>query len=43
MINLGVCYENGRGVKQNYTKAIEYYEKAANLGNSNAMIIFYLE
>ena len=28
--NLGLMYENGYGVKQDYKKAIEWYEKAAN-------------
>ena len=30
----GVMYENGRGVKQDYAKAIEWYKKSASKGNS---------
>ena len=26
---LGACYENGIGVPQNYAKAVEWYQKAA--------------
>ena len=29
-------YDNGRGVKQDYKKAIEWYEKSANQGNTKA-------
>ena len=29
--------QNGKGTDQNYSKAIKYYEKSINLGNSNAM------
>ena len=36
MNSLGVLYENGNGVEQDYTKAIEYYEKSAELGNEHA-------
>ncbi|KAK8892521.1 hypothetical protein M9Y10_029754 [Tritrichomonas musculus] len=32
--NLGRLYEQGEGVKQDYSIAIEYYEKAAKLNNS---------
>ena len=38
MINLGVLYENGRGVPQDYAKAREWYEKAADKGDADAMI-----
>ena len=34
--NLGVCYENGFGVTQNYAKAEELYRKSANLGHVTA-------
>ena len=34
--NLGVCYENGRGVNINKAKAVEWYQKAANQGYENA-------
>jgi len=37
MFNLGVLYENGFGVAQNYAKAREWYEKAADEGNASAM------
>lgn len=33
---LGTMYENGEGVDANKQKAIEWYEKAAKLGNKNA-------
>ena len=38
MNNLGVCYKNGNGVPQDIHKAIELYERAAELGNVNAMV-----
>lgn len=33
---LGVAYEDGKGVKQDYKKAKEYYGKACDLGLQNA-------
>lgn len=33
---LGVCYENGRGVKQDKSKAIEWYKAAAAQGYEKA-------
>ncbi len=30
-------YQNGNGVTQDYTKAMEYYLKSANQGNSDAL------
>ena len=38
--NLGVCYENGRGVVQSYEKAAFWFKKAANQGDAQAQ--FYL-
>ena len=35
--HIGNVYYNGRGVEQDYAKALEWYEKAADLGNSSAM------
>lgn len=35
---MGLAYEEGKGVYSNYTKAIEYYEKAGNLNNSYALV-----
>lgn len=35
---LGNLYKNGQGVEQSFEKAIEYYEKAADLGCTNALI-----
>jgi len=32
---LGVMYERGQGVTQNYQKAIEYYTKAVNQDSNN--------
>lgn len=34
--NLGVLYENGRGVKQNFSKAAEYYKKGCELNFGKA-------
>ncbi len=34
--NLGVCYEFGRGVGQNYIEAAKWYRKAAEQENANA-------
>ena len=36
MINLGILYENGFGVKQNYHIAKDYYARAIKLGNTIA-------
>ena len=36
MFDLGVLYENGQGVAQDYAKAREWYEKAAEKGDANA-------
>ncbi len=33
---LGVCYYNGRGIKQNKAKAEEWWKKAAAQGNKHA-------
>lgn len=35
--NLAYCYEHGMGVKQDFQKAVELYEKAVKLGDSSAM------
>lgn len=35
---VGVIYYNGDGVDQDYAKAMEWYSKAADLGNASAMI-----
>ena len=34
--NLGVMYDNGRGVTQDYARAIAWYKKAAEQGNASA-------
>ena len=34
--NLGICYENGHGVKQNFSEAIKWYLKSSANGNKNA-------
>ena len=34
--NLGVCYENGRGVTRNYAEAVKWYTKAAEQGDVQA-------
>ena len=37
MTRLGFMYDSGQGVPQNFEKAKELYEQAANLGNAGAM------
>ena len=37
MNNLGYCFKHGVGVAQNKTKAVEWYTKSAEKGNSIAM------
>src|SRR6516225_1417378 len=37
MFNLGLLYDNGQGVTQDYVRAREWYEKAADEGNAEAM------
>ncbi len=37
MYGLGHMYRNGEGVEQDYAKAIEWYTKAADLGQTTAM------
>ena len=34
--NLGLIYDNGEGVRQDYSKAAQWYEKAANQGIAEA-------
>ena len=34
--NLGLMYENGQGVRQDYAEAVRWYRKAAEQGNANA-------
>ena len=35
--NLGFCYEQGKGVRRDYLKAMEYYLKAADMGSPEGM------
>ena len=35
--NLGVMYENGRGVRQDYVEAIKWYRLAADQGQAEAI------
>ncbi len=37
MFNLAVSYVHGEGVEQSFEKAVEYYQKASELGHKNAM------
>ena len=37
MFDLGLFYQQGHIVKQNYTKAVKWYEQAAKRGYSAAM------
>lgn len=32
--NLGVIYEKGEGVEKNYQKALDFYDRACDLGNN---------
>ena len=34
---VGYCFDEGKGVEQNWTKAVEWYTKAAKKGHSYAM------
>jgi len=34
--NIGTLYKNGQGVPQDYTKAAEWFSKAADRGNNSA-------
>ena len=36
MFNLGLKYENGQGLKQDYAEAIRWFRKAAELGNADS-------
>ena len=36
--NLGICYEYGKGVEQNYYKALEYYKKSSDKNHLPSMI-----
>jgi uncharacterized protein len=36
MVNLGLLYDNGHSVAQDYAKAREWYEKAADKGDADA-------
>ena len=37
MYSLGICYEQGKGVKQSNKKAYKYYKCAADNGYSKAV------
>ena len=37
MNNIGWMYDEGNGVAQNYSEALKWYKKAADLGNDSAM------
>ncbi|MDD0759736.1 tetratricopeptide repeat protein, partial [Shigella sonnei] len=34
--NLGVMYENGQGVRQDYVQAVQWYRKASEQGDAQA-------
>ena len=40
--NLGLCYMNGRGVKQDQKKGYQLYKKAAKMHNYRAMLNVYV-
>ena len=35
--NLGVMYDNGQGVQQDYKEAVKWYRKAAEQGHNGAI------
>ena len=37
MNNIGIMYNNGAGITQDYKNAMKWYKKAADAGNANAM------
>ena len=37
--NLGVMYDNGRGVRQDYAQAVQWYRKAAEQGDADAQYV----
>lgn len=41
--NVGVQYFSGKGVEQDYTKAVEFFEKAANQGFAPAQVIHVIQ
>ena len=44
MLNLGTLYEEGRGVPQDYAKALQQYTKASRKGSADAcyaIAVFY--
>jgi len=45
MRELGLCYENGQGVNQDYNEAAKWYRKSADAGNAWAMgqLAYYYE
>lgn len=40
--NVAVQYFSGKGVEQDITKAVEFYEKAANQGFAPAQVYSYM-
>jgi len=36
--NLGVMYDNGRGVRQDYAQAMQWYRQAAEQGDAHAQL-----
>ena len=38
MLNLGVMYENGRGVPKDEAEAVRWYRKSADAGDTKAML-----
>ena len=36
MTNIGFMYDNGHGVKEDYTEAMRWYRKAADRGDDEA-------
>jgi Sel1 repeat len=40
--NLGILYDNGHGVAQDYAQAREWYERAAAKNDANASLVYQL-
>jgi len=40
MLNLGLCFKDGDGVEMSAEKAVEWWKRAAELGNAEAMLLF---
>jgi hypothetical protein len=39
-LNLGILYEFGEDIEQDYSKALEFYEKACEMGDSKGCELY---